>query len=240
MFIDCLSIQSNKISVLCKADLLPEEKLALLEALVWLCEAIRVPKPSSSLGMSTSSCQVECSSFEFSTLHAPNQSESVDACAPSSSIKLCLKLQALSHSLTLKDKNCWLPLFESGVIAQRPRPEILGSEKEDSFHGLEVSFDLMVQLAGVEIPVLIDGGVILVGYQTALVPTRVAGSSIQWHLETASESRLNPFKLQSTRSNWVEKNRLEGLQGFAMFHRVVPFSSDQSWNFNTYRPGKVV
>lgn len=87
------------------------------------------------------------------------------------------------------------------MIAQRPRPEILGSEKEDSFHGLEVSFDLMVQLAGVEIPVLIDGGVILVGYQTALVPTRVAGSLIQWHLETASESRLNPFKLQSTRSN---------------------------------------
>lgn len=61
MFIDCLSIQSNKISVLCKADLLPEEKRSLLEALVWLCEAIRVPKPSSSLGMSTSGCQVECS-----------------------------------------------------------------------------------------------------------------------------------------------------------------------------------
>lgn len=75
---------------------------------------------------------------------------------------------------------------------------------EDCFHGLEVSFDLMVQLSGVEILVLIDGGVILVGYQTALVPTRIAVSSIQWHLETASESRLNPFKLQSTGSNWVK------------------------------------
>ena len=183
---------------------MPKEKRALLEALVWLCEAIRVPKPSSSLGMSTSSCQVECSSLEFSTLHARDQAESADAYALSKSLKLCFKLQALSHSLTLKE-NCWLPLFESGVIVKQSRPEIPESEKEDCFHGLEVSFDLMVQLAGVEIPVLIDGGVTLVGYQTALVPTRMAGTSIQWHLETASESRLNPFELRSTRSNWVKE-----------------------------------
>lgn len=189
--------------MLCKADILPEEKRALLEALVWLCEAIRVPNPSSSLGMSTSSCQLECSPISFSTLHARDQAESADACAPSSSLKICFKLQALSHHLTLKE-NCWLPLFESGVIAKRSRPEISESEKEDCFHGLEVSFDLMVQLSGVEMPVLIDGGIILAGYQTALVPIRIAGSSIQWHLEIASESRLNPFKLQSTRSNWAK------------------------------------
>lgn len=113
--------------------------------------------------MSTLGCQVECSLFELSTLHAPNQLESADACALSSSLKLCFKLQDLSHSLSLKE-NCWLLFFESGVIAQRPRPGILESGKGGSFHGLEVSFDLMVQLAGVEIPVLIDGGIILVGY----------------------------------------------------------------------------
>lgn len=101
--------------------------------------------------------------------------------------------------------SCWLPLFESGVIAQRSRPEILESEKGDYFHGLEVSFDLMVQLSDVENPVLDDGGIILVEYQTALVPTLVAGSSIQWHLETASESRLKSLILQSARSNWVKK-----------------------------------
>lgn len=182
--------------MLCKADILSEEKRVLLEALVWLCEAIRVPKPSSSLGMSTSSCQVECSSVRFKTVNAPDHAESADAC----SLKLCFKLQALSHHLILKD-NCWLPLFESGVIATRARSETSKSGKEDCFHGLEVSFDLMVQLSGVELPILIDGGVILAGYQTALVPTCIAGNSIQWHLETASESRLNPFKLQSTRSN---------------------------------------
>lgn len=136
-------------------------------------------------------------------MHAQDQAEYVDANVPSS-LKLSFKLQALSYPLTLKE-NCWLPLFESGVIAKRSQPELTRSEKEDCFHGLEVSFDLMVQLSGVEIPVLIDGGVILVGYQTALVPTHIAGSSIQWHLETSSESRLNPFKLRSTRSNRVKE-----------------------------------
>lgn len=203
MFIDCLSIRPETISVLCKANILPEEKRALLETLVWLCEAIRLPKPPSSLGVSTSSCQVECSFVEFSALYAGKQSKCADASAPSSSLKLCFKLQALSHNLTLKE-NCWLSLFDSGVIARRSRPEISESEEQNCFHGLEVPFDLMVQLAGVETPVLIDGGFILVGYQTALVPTRMACSSIQWHLETASKSQLNPFRLQSTQSDWVK------------------------------------
>ncbi len=198
--------------MLCKADILPEQKRALLEALVWLCEAIRVPNPSSSLGMSTSSCQIECSPIEFSSVHARDQGES----APPLSLKLCFNLQDLSHHLTLKE-NCWLPLFESGVIAKRSRPEIPNLEKGDCFHGLEVSFNLMVQLSAVEIPVLIDGGVILVGYQTALVPTRIAGSSIQWHLETESESRLNPFKLQSTRSNWVKRTDWKSFKDLRCF-----------------------
>lgn len=166
--------------------------------------------------MSTSSCQVECSSIEFSTLQARDQAESAHACVLPTSLKLCFKLQALSHYLTLKD-NCWLPLFESGVIAERSRPEIPESEKEDCFHGLEVSFDLMIQLAGVEIPVLIDGGVILVGYQSALVPTRKTGTSVQWHLETASKSRLNPFELQSTRSNWVKETDWKAFKDLKCF-----------------------
>lgn len=202
--------------MLCKADILPEQKRALLEALVWLCEAIRVPNPSSSLGMSTSRCQIECSPIEFSSVHARDQGESADAYTPLLSPKLCFKLRDLSHHLTLKE-NCWLPLFESGVIAKRSRPEIPNLEKGDCFHGLEVSFNLMVQLSAVEIPVLIDGGVILVGYQTALVPTRIAGSSIQWHLETESESRLNPFKLQSTRSNWVKRTDWKSFKDLRCF-----------------------
>lgn len=203
----------------CRANIRPNEKRALLQALVWLCEAIRVPKgakPSNSLGMSTSSCQVECSSSGSFTVHEKDQAESADACAPSSSLKLSFKLQALSYQLSLKE-NCWLPLFESGVIAKQSRPERPKSEKEDCFHGLEVSFDLMVQLSGVEIPVMIDGGVILVGYQTALVPTRIAGSSIQWHLETASESRLNPFKLQSTQSDWVKTTDWKSFKNLRCF-----------------------
>lgn len=75
----------------------------------------------------------------------------------------------------------------------------------------------MVQLSGVEILVLNDGGVILVGYQTALVPTRVAGSLIQWHLETASESRLKSFILQSARSNWVKKTDWKAFKDLECF-----------------------
>jgi hypothetical protein len=56
----------------------------------------------------------------------------------------------------------------------------------------------MVQLSAVELLVLVDDGIVLVGYQTALVPISSLENSIQWHLETSERGQINPYELKST------------------------------------------
>jgi len=59
-----------------------------------------------------------------------------------------------------------------------------------------MAFDLMVSLAAVEFPVAVDGGVVLVGYHTVLVPTKFEEDYAQFHLEVDHEKQINPFTLQ--------------------------------------------
>ena len=63
----------------------------------------------------------------------------------------------------------------------------------------------MVQLSAVELPVLVDGGIILVGYETALVPISSSRNSVQWHLETSERGQINPYKLKSTEKGWLKQ-----------------------------------
>ena len=80
--------------------------------------------------------------------------------------------------------DCWLKLIESSYVATfelpfRNLPSNVGK-------GLRLTFDLMCTLAGIErVTHAQDGGVVLTGYCTALVPIRVVSEmerSIQWHL----------------------------------------------------------
>jgi hypothetical protein len=86
----------------------------------------------------------------------------------------------------------------------RPSQAQLGPSNVRPGKGLEIPFDVMVLLADVELPVLVDEGVVLMGYQTALAPVSKSGGSIQWHLETSTEGQLDPYNLQSTQKQWFK------------------------------------
>lgn len=107
---------------------------------------------------------------------------------------------------------CWIGLFRSGVVAfnscERPR----GTPT-----GLEISFDMMVHLSGVENVYNIDGGYIFVGFSTALVPTSYheATNSVQWHFEEAngkSGELLRPCSLPSVLGAWYKTQDVNSLR----------------------------
>jgi hypothetical protein len=77
------------------------------------------------------------------------------------------------------DTMCWHPLFKNIVLAvQFPIP------KREKGVGLELSPILMTTLAGIVMAVEFQGGSILKGLSTALIPIEEleSGKAIQWHL----------------------------------------------------------
>lgn len=76
---------------------------------------------------------------------------------------------------------CWHSLFPHSVIAYnfpiRSRTQGIG---------VEISFETMIQLSGVDRPIEHYGNLILLGISNALVPTAILGEdSLQWHLVTS-------------------------------------------------------
>lgn len=61
--------------------------------------------------------------------------------------------------------------------------------------GLEMSFEQMTALACTEYPVLVNDGVVLLGYQTLLVPTEITADYVQFHLEVNHTGQMNPFSM---------------------------------------------
>ncbi|KAL2820975.1 hypothetical protein BDW59DRAFT_181310 [Aspergillus cavernicola] len=130
--------------------------------------------------------------------------------------KICLSTYNSDGEATLQelspkageDTCCWFSLFETAVIAKDPGLE-LGSDMY-----LETEFHLMLQLAAVEYPVMIDDGLVLMGYSTALVPMKMIDSqTVLWHLETARhDSQLKITELSATKGPWLKTAKLEDLQ----------------------------
>jgi len=130
--------------------------------------------------------------------------------------EISFPLQGLSP-LPESEELCWRPLFKSGVVAMRSCERKPPLSNNSSPMGLEVSFELMVQLSAVEIPVLIDDGIVLVGYQTALVPISCSENFIQWHLETDEGGQINPYELKATRKEWFRKRDWESFKSMRCF-----------------------
>lgn len=89
------------------------------------------------------------------------------------------------------EDNCWQVLLDSCIVVDcgqeiKPRSS-LGK-------GLQLCFDLMVTLAAVEFSVVIDGGIIFAGYQTALIPIRTEEDYTQFHLITIDEGQIDPYQ----------------------------------------------
>jgi hypothetical protein len=82
---------------------------------------------------------------------------------------------------------CWLPLVRNSIIAFGFEIPARTGQK-----GLELSFDELVTICGIEYPINRDGRVIFLGLSTILVPTAIFDDcSIQWHVILAQDpSRL--------------------------------------------------
>ncbi|KAE9367218.1 hypothetical protein N431DRAFT_429912 [Stipitochalara longipes BDJ] len=166
------------------------DKFDLRKALLWLCQAVRLPPASGTftqlIHLSTI-CEIK---FPFSRYF----------------------IKPL-EPLILKEDNCWVELFNPGVVASRC---LRRSLRRNSGRGLEIPFDMMVQLAAVENCSWIesrshntssreDGGYVLLGFYTALIPMQASedGKSIQWHLEHSKGEILQPSSLASIRGDWL-------------------------------------
>lgn len=91
---------------------------------------------------------------------------------------------------------CWSQLFTSAYIAERPHHTF-----DHTGVGLRIQFELLLELAAIERAITYDNGVILTGYDAALIPTGRTESSIQWHLVVQN---LTPGRKRS----WLDSNHV--------------------------------
>jgi hypothetical protein len=113
---------------------------------------------------------------------------------------------------------CWLPLFPRMVLAWG----FYIPSRAEGMQGLELPFDMMTDLAGIDFPVVEDGGIRLEGFYTVLYPicrtTTFSGTSLQWHLCYASEEEradcnaLEEFKAGKPPKTWYQTKDLEDLR----------------------------
>ncbi|QDS69827.1 hypothetical protein FKW77_000081 [Venturia effusa] len=160
--------------------------MQLVSLIDWVFCAVRAPSTQDSreIYTSTSSCQALAT---YATQDHLDENRTGKT-GPLSAIKLVFRLS--SRPLQKTEHDCWHAMFQSGwVVEVEDR-----SRKGRHFgRGLEMSFEIMAMLACVEYPVMVDGGVVLVGYQAALVPSKQHPSYTQFHLEVNHGGQINPF-----------------------------------------------
>jgi len=160
------------------------EAVDLIEALDWLCKAIRLPRIEDSLTLSTATYRVECRAMTEAIKSSPSSGSA------SQEYVLWPRVDLKTSPLPDSDHNCWHLLFHSCIVADSALPRY-----RDFGKGLETSFELMVSLAAAEFYLIIEGGVVFIGYQTLLFPTAIQGDCAQFHLITSNNGQINPYVL---------------------------------------------
>lgn len=109
------------------------------------------------------------------------------------------------------ETSCWLPIFTNSIIARGfpvpPRP--------NAEEGIELPFQVMVNLAKVMYPVSHMGGFYLKGFSNIIFPAAISpdGTSVQWHMFMPSALReyLSPGTLPHNNDSWVKADNIEVL-----------------------------
>ncbi|KAJ4344875.1 uncharacterized protein N0V89_012619 [Didymosphaeria variabile] len=159
--------------------------ISIVNALDWICKAIRCPPPQDlerAVYLSTSAWHI------LNATQNTGPARDDQNASPRIVISFSIRTKP-NHSI---EDSCWQKLFKSAFVVVDEGPQGL----EPVGHGLEMSFDLMTRLAAIEYPVEVDGGVILAGYQTVLFPTRLESTYAQFHLEISDNGQINPFDLE--------------------------------------------
>jgi hypothetical protein len=164
---------------------------SIFEAIVWACTAIRMNPSKDPDSSERSQLHMSKAILLLVITGLPSQA----------------RVYGLERLTKCSDKDlgpqsrCWERLFRSGIVAFHSVRRQLGV-------GLKISFDMMVHLSGVENVYNVDGGIILTGFFTALVPISYNENAkvVQWHFEEVRESdgRLRPCSLPSVRGNWFK------------------------------------
>lgn len=96
-----------------------------------------------------------------------------------------------SGPLMRLENNCWQGLLDSCTVVDYGR----NTQPRSLFgKGIQLTFDLMATLAAVEFSMVVDGGIIFVGYQTALVPIKTLDGCAQFHLITSNKGQIDPYQ----------------------------------------------
>ncbi|TVY45349.1 hypothetical protein LOCC1_G005972 [Lachnellula occidentalis] len=99
---------------------------------------------------------------------------------------LSFQLQFTVFPLEKDEKSCWHGLFFNAVIAYG-----FPINRRNHGEGLEIPIQMMSALAGASQAVEFDGGLLLKGFSSMLVPLKRVDSSVQWHyIRNEDESRL--------------------------------------------------
>ena len=99
---------------------------------------------------------------------------------------------------------CWTRLFSYACIAELP----LRHHSKSRVEGLEIKFDLLLELAAVDRQLLTKGGPILIGFDTALVPLEPCENR-HWHFLLTEGKQITPSRIKRELS--AEKG-LNGIQ----------------------------
>jgi hypothetical protein len=104
------------------------------------------------------------------------------------------------------EKSCWMPLFLNPVIARGwPVPP-----RDNAEIGLEIPLQLMAELAGAYHAVEFEGGILMKGFSTILVPVECHNGSIQWHLiYNDTETSIQYSDAKSRCSNRMKLDKVD-------------------------------
>ena len=111
---------------------------------------------------------------------------------------------------------CWTSLFDRVSVIHYTFPLERVSSLDHYGQGLLITFELLVTIAGIEGAITCpDGGVILIGHTTALIPVRVINElnkSIQWHFfelnDAHGKAKYRPIHTLAAFWKHVPKERL--------------------------------
>ncbi|RYP53741.1 hypothetical protein DL768_001341 [Monosporascus sp. mg162] len=198
-------VRIERVSRFCATLLVqgPRFPIEFIAAMQWLCEAVRaVPEASHKQRVPRSSV---FKSRGFRSLEVGIGDEAAI---------VGFSLEPL-RQMTDKDiglNDCWVKLFKSAVVAWKPLRHSWGA-------GLKLPYAMLVNLAAVtnyfwiqgppstsQLEVTKPGGLIALGFFTALIPVTqdLMTNSIQWHLEVADNSLINPDELEILKGNWLK------------------------------------
>jgi hypothetical protein len=182
------------------------EKWRFIEALAWICGAIR-PLPIQ--GRPKAGLSGLHKSEMLSTHEISRQGRHY--------LHVRMKSLKTLEQAEVGPAHCWVPLFESIIL-------VMSSTQRRKSHGLEIPFGMMVDLTAVQNfarvattrkgkdPTKFENcsGFILLGFYTAVIPVSKDSDGIYWHL-ICSETIIDPHNLVLP-TDWLHSQDIETLR----------------------------